>query len=446
MPQNVRDVAVTALMRWESEKTYSNIMLDRLLHTAALKREDKAFVTRLVYGVIERLLTLDWLLGKNSRQPIKKCHPAVRAILRTACYQLVFMEKIPQSAAVNEAVAQTKRFRQPYASGFVNGVLRSVAQKKEQLMSGLPFDKKGMSIRCSVPVELLESWISDYGLDTAYSLAKAANDTPPGTVRVNTLATTVSEFKEALLREQIPFTETEGLPQALSLNEAALLASAIPDTQYYFQDAASQWAVAALAPKAGERVIDVCAAPGGKSLTAAQYMNNCGEIVSCDIYDEKVKTMKSRAAHYDATMIHALKRDASHSCRPDESACFDRVICDVPCSGLGVIRRRPEIRYKSLSSFSSLADLQYSILCASAQLVKKGGVLQYSTCTLRKEENEQIAERFLNEHPDFLPRPLPTPLLFEKAGLPPSHMITLLPFVHGTDGFFMASFQKGECL
>ncbi len=440
-----REIAVTALVQWERDSTFSNIMLDNLLRSASLSRADAAFATRLVYGTLERLLTLDWLLGKNSRQPLKKCHPLVRAVLRVGAYQLVYMEKIPASAAVNEAVGLVKRMKQAHAAGFVNGVLRAVACEHGRLFASLSTDLKSMSLRHSVPLELLQAWKKAYGVEAATALAEAANDAPPSIIRINTLKTTIETFESRLKDLSLAYSEVEGLHAALCIEDAAALrASAMPSDWYYFQDTASQWACEALGVVAGERVLDVCAAPGGKSFTTAMRVQGDGHFTACDLYEEKVQTLRTRAAQLGVPRFEAVQRDASAPCPKEWYGAFDRVICDVPCSGFGVIRRRPEIRYKSLDAFSELPALQYRILCEAALAVKAGGVLQYSTCTLRPEENEQVVARFLAEHPEFSPRELPLAQLFEAAGLKPSHQLTLMPHLHGTDGFFVASFRKEE--
>ncbi len=445
MPQTARDAAVAALVRWESDNTYSGIMLDHLLKEQDLSKADAAFLTRLVYGVIERLLTIDWMLGKAMTRPLKKCHPTVRAILRVGAYQLVFMEKVPTSAAVNEAVKQTKAMRQAAASGFVNGVLHTVEREKERLLRSLSTDLKSESLRHSVPLALLQYWKKAYGEDAARALAAAANEAPPSYIRVNTLLVDVPTFCDRLVAENISFSRVEGLSAALCLADAAALrASSIDESLYYFQDLASQWACEALGAQAGERIADVCAAPGGKSFTTVMSMRNTGEMYSFDIYPEKAMTIASRAKRYGITCLQAAVRDAATPSPADLVGACDRVICDVPCSGYGVIRRRPEIRYKSLEEFASLPHLQYRILCEAATMVRDGGVLQYSTCTLRPEENEQIVSRFLAEHPAFSPRILPLEALFKASDMPPTHQLTLMPHLHGTDGFFIASFRKEE--
>ncbi|MBQ3094185.1 MAG: 16S rRNA (cytosine(967)-C(5))-methyltransferase RsmB, partial [Clostridia bacterium] len=363
MAQTARDVAVTALMQWEREQTFSGVMLDALLQKYPLSAPDKALTTTLVYGVLERLLTLDWVLAKHVRQPLKKCHPAVRATLRVGAYQLLFMEKIPPSAAVNEAVAIVKRLKQPYAAGFVNGALRAVSREGRTELDGLSDDLNGFSVRHSVPVALLKAWEKAYGLDHAKALAEAANGTPPSVIRVNTLLVSVEKFQDALKERHMAFSAVEGLPAALEVADAAALrASDVSDAWYYFQDAASQWACETLGAKEGEQILDMCAAPGGKSFTTAMRMNGRGTIVSCDIYAHKTAVMDERAARYGIDCVQTVCRDASDPCPAPWVGRFDRVICDVPCSGFGVIRRRPEIRYKSVNDFGELQALQYRIL------------------------------------------------------------------------------------
>ncbi len=442
---SARDAAVSALVLWEREQTYSNIMLDNLLKDSGLSAADTAFTTRLVYGVIERLLTIDWLLSKNSRQPLKKCHPTVRAVLRTAVYQLVYMEKIPSSAAVNEAVKQVKRMKAAYAAGFVNGVLHAVEKEKSRLLASLPHDLKGESLRYSVPVALLEAFRKAYGTEHAIALAAAANEAPPTMLRINTLKITANEVKARLDATGVVYKTVDGLADALCIEDLQAFRRTIPDRSlYYLQDAASQWAVALLDPQKGERILDVCAAPGGKSFTSAMHMGGEGELVACDIYAQKTETIAARAQQFGIRSLRAVCRDAATPMPEAWHGVFDRVICDVPCSGFGVIRRRPEIRYKELSQFDDLPALQYAILCESAKAVKAGGVLQYSTCTLRPEENEQVVRRFLEENPMFEDVAVSVPPSEGAEPFVSALGVTLMPHTHGTDGFYVAKLRRKE--
>lgn len=444
MADNARHCAVKALIRLHRENSYSNILWEERLAQAGLPPMDQALATRLFYGVIERRLTLDYLLSRCCSMKLKRLHPYVLDILRVGAYQLLYMEKIPASAAVNEAVKLTRRLGQHKAAGLVNGVLRAVDRDAARVLSALPDTPEGWEIRYSCPRALLEEWTDGYSAERAKDLAQHMNDIPPHFVRVNTLVTTTEKLCEQLDKSGVSYKALPSLPDCLEIPEISLLKrlETLPKNWYYHQDMASQWCCLALGAQPGERIADVCAAPGGKSLTAAQYMQNDGQVYACDAYSAKCEAMERRARELGAAVIQVRTRDASHPCAPDERAVFDRVLCDVPCSGLGVIRRKPEIRYKDPREWDALPDLQYRILEESAAMVKPGGVLQYSTCTLRPQENERVAERFAGAHPEFVPRPLPLKECFLRAGRDPAFTITLFPSEQGTDGFFIASFVK----
>ncbi len=434
-----RKAAVEVLTRVHRDGSYSNIVLDAALREHAFKAQDKALLSRLVYGVIERRLTLDYVLDKLSSVKLKKMHPFVREILRTGVYQLLFMDKIPASAAVNEAVKLSKMMGCAKASGLVNAVLRNVQRAGDTLLADAPDE-----VVYSIPQPWIAYWREQYGEDCANGMMEALLQPPPQSIRINTLQISVAQFCERLEQAGVPFEVQPDLPEALHITkgfEWKTLAK-IEENWYYYQDTASQYCCRALEAQKGEKIADVCAAPGGKSFTLAQYMQNDGYLLSGDVYPQKCDTIASRAAMLGITCLETVVRDAASPLPPALCEAFDRVLCDAPCSGLGVIRRKPEIRYRTKESVADLAPLQLEILNRAAQMVRVGGVLQYSTCTLRPEENEQVVEAFLRSHPNFSPRELPLSSCFEKAGLSPSHQITLFPHVHNTDGFFIASFRK----
>lgn len=445
-----RQAALDALLKMDRNLGYSNIVLDNLLKSGELPESEQALCSRLVYGTVERRLTLDYILTKCSTVAIKRMHPVVLEILRLGAYQLMFMEKIPPSAAVNESVKLAKVNRQGHAAGFVNGVLRGVQRRQASLMDMLPegLDEpeglEGQAIRCSCPSVLIRMWRDAYGCETALRLLEGINDVPDAYIRVNTLAATASAFETLLTQADIPFRTHPELPACIAVKAPSLLKTLAHTRKnwYYHQDTASQYACKALSPRPGERIADVCAAPGGKSFTCAQWMENRGELLCCDVYASKCEEMDRRARELGISIISTAVRDAAAPIPGPLKERFDRVICDVPCSGLGVIRRKPEIRYKPLDTFRELPELQYTILQRSAELVRPGGVLQYSTCTLNPAENEQVTERFLQEHREFTPRMLPLKSCFTAAGCEPSHRITLFPHLHHTDGFYIAGFCK----
>lgn len=433
-----RETAVRLLTDVRREGSYSNILLENTLANAPFSTADKALVTRLVYGVIERQITLDWCLSACADKPLKKLHPFVVETLRVAAYQIMYMERIPPSAAVNEAVKAVKK-KQPYAAGLVNGLLRNLTRRKDTLFDDLPAGDRGLSVRYSCPEALIAFWRQAYGEDILPLLLQDINEVPPSYVRVNTLLTETEAFCEKLREAGVPFQKEEDLPDCLCVADAAAL-KVMGEETYYPQDKASQYAVRSLDAQPGERIADVCAAPGGKTFTAAQYMQNRGEILAGDLYEAKCTVMRDRAARLGATIVRAVCRDASKE--PSKTLCgqFDRVICDAPCSGYGVIRRKPEIRYKDPALCAGLPSLQTAILAEAAKLVKPGGVLQYSTCTLNPAENRAVAETFLKAHPHFRPRALvgvPASVLDE-----PAWCRTLIPSVHNTDGFFIAAFTR----
>ena len=441
---DARRAVVLALNRLELEQGYSNIVLDNLLKTGALEARDQGFASRLLYGVVERRLTLDYLLDACSSVKVKKMHPLVRTILRCGVYQLIYMDKVPTAAAVHESVQLAKALKQGHAAGFVNAVLRAVARRGRELLEGLPVGEEGDVVRYSCPLPLLRFWKDAYGADTTTALLEHINDEPPVYIRVNTLKITPSAFAEMLEKEGIVYDFVPGLPACLRLangNSVKKLAESAKNC-YYHQDAASQISVLALDPQPGERIADVCAAPGGKSFTAAQAMDNRGQLLLGDIYPVKCEEMERRAQSLGIGIARTVVRDAASPCPEPLRGSFDRVVCDVPCSGLGVIRRKPEIRYKSLEALKELPELQYRILESSAAMVRPGGVLQYSTCTLNPAENQEVAARFLREHPEFSTRELPIAFCFDQAGLPKASYITLFPHIHNTDGFFIAGFVK----
>lgn len=438
-----RDTAVRLLTDVRRDGGYSNILLENTLNETPLSAADKALVTRLVYGVIERRITLDWCLSACADKPLKKLHPFVMDTLRVAAYQLLFMERIPASAAVNEAVKAVKK-KQPYAAGLVNALLRNLDRRKATLFDALPAGDRGLSVKYSCPEALIAFWREAYGDACLQDLLSTLNEAPPTYVRVNTLLTNTAAFSAMLQEAGVEHRVMPTPPDCVMVADPAALKALGETAQslYYHQDKASQYCCAALGAQPGERVADVCAAPGGKSFTVAQYMQNRGEIVAGDVYAAKCDAMQQRAARLGFSIVQTVCRDAAAPTPAAMHGRFDRVICDAPCSGFGVIRRKPEIRYKGPAACADLPPLQRQILNEAAKLVRAGGVLQYSTCTLNPAENRGVAEAFLREHPEFSPRPLnglPDSVLDE-----PTWCRTLFPAQHETDGFFIASFTRNS--
>ena len=448
MALTARDAAIKALASMRRERDFSNRVLDHLLKTDAVNPRDRKLATRLFYGVVERTITLDAVLAHCSSVALKKMHPTVLDILRVGCYQLLFMDAIPDSAAVNEAVNQTKRYGQARASKFVNGVLRGVQRKGREFLDNLPDTPDGRAVKYACPVELQRLWQQGYGDDVAAQLIAHINDIPPVSLRVNTNRADSETVAAFLAENGIAAQPSTMVSHAFAIAggvDGEKLAD-YNENWYYHQDIASQICCAALDAKPGDRIADVCAAPGGKSFTLAQTVGDSGYILSCDLHAQKCDDMAKRAETLGFSTVHTAVRDASKPCPEALKGMFDRVLCDVPCSGLGVIRRKPEIRHKPMSEIAALPDLQYRILEQSADMVKAGGVLQYSTCTLNPAENERVVQRFLQNHPEFSPRTLPISAVFERLGIAPSWQVTLFPFATETDGFFVAGFTREAAL
>lgn len=416
---NPRKLAVSALLKIEKDNAYSNITLAAFLKDAELGAQDKALFSALVYGVLDRKITLDFVLSKFMKTPLKKTAPFTLAVLRTALFQIMYMDKIPESAAVNEAVKLIKKSKESRNAGFVNAVLRSVLREEICLPQGDTAEE--LSIKYSCPLWITESFVKDYGTDTARSLLEESVKAPPMCLRVNTTKTDKVSLKAGLLKEN---TETEDgdCPDCLIVkNGMDIQASSLYKKGYFYaQDEASQRAVAVLAPKKGERVLDMCAAPGGKSFTMACLMQNEGEIIACDLYEKRASLIAEGAKRLGLDIIKTAVADATEY---DEAlGKFDCILCDVPCSGLGVLRRKPDIKYKPECDFKELEEIQYRILKNAFKYLKKGGRILYSTCTLRREENENLVIRFQKEY----------------NTLSKVYEHTFMPHIDKTDGFYCA--------
>lgn len=437
---NERRIALDILTRIEKDKGFSNLVLDAALDGLGLPPQTRALVTALVYGVVENRLSIDYIIGQFSKNGLSGIKPIIRNILRLGVQQILFMDKIPNSAAVNEAVKLAKETGNGFAGGFVNAVLRQIIRQGDKLP--MPDQEKQpadyYSVRYSCPKWLIEKWVREYGKETTEGILESLKKRPPAVAKVNLLRT-----KPEIL---IGMLEQEGVPAKQSVVfEDALELSSLPDIRklasfrsglFHMQDYASQYCCRALGAEPGETVLDLCAAPGGKSFTLAEQMKNQGVVRSCELYQNRLGLISEGADRLGLTCIRPTQNDASVP--NPELGPVDRVLCDVPCSGLGVIRRKPEIRYKAPETFSGLPSIQYKILCEGASHVIPGGILVYSTCTLSRAENDEVVDRFLSEHGEFEPSQLP--FFNDTKG-----RITMFPQIHHTDGFFIARFlRKGN--
>lgn len=441
---DARAAALAALLHVDENEGYSNLVLDKTLVQFALEPRDAALASAIFYGVLERRLTLDYLIGRFSKTPVSKMTPQVREILRIGAYQILYLEKIPHSAAVNVSVELAKQNKAVKAAGFINAVLRNLLRSLENLP--MPSEKKDpllyLSVKYSCPQWLIALWQRSYGADCALQLLESLAGHPPVYIRLNNTKGDEAYLLQQLMEENVKAEPITGIPCAASVQNTGSIGKmqAFQDGLFHVQDLSSQLCARLVGAQPGERVIDVCSAPGGKAFTIAETMQNRGTVLAFDKYKGKVRLIRDGAQRLGLDCIKTGVRDALQPKEPLEPA--DRVLCDAPCSGLGIIRRKPEIRYKLESTLDSLPDLQYGILSKTSELVKKGGFLFYSTCTLRPKENTGVAERFLREHPEFRPKPLSLPQNLPHAIPEPEYQLTLMPHVHGTDGFFISSFQR----
>ena len=432
-----RSVAAQTLMKIETKDAYSTLALNGLLKEQPLTSEkDTALAARLVYGVTERKLTLDYQLSLYLKEPIKKLRPAVLTCLRMGAYQILFMDKIPSRAAVNESVALVKTLGAGYASGMVNAVLRRIAEKGLCLLPEQPDNMFFLSVKYSCPIPLLSHFIKCYGRDNTEQHLSASLCERPLFIRRNTLACTEEELRSALEKDgaSVLYRSPEGCGILQAHGDITGLA-AFKQGMFHVQDLSSQIDVQLLGAKPGQTVVDCCAAPGGKSFTAAQYMRNSGNLIACDQYPGKTELIEIGARRLGIKNITTICENAALLWKKGIAA--DAVLCDVPCSGFGVIGRKPEIRYKDPAQFEDLPETQYSILESGARMVRPGGTLVYSTCTLNPAENEEVCRRFSVEHPEFVLSSDPS--YREITG---GDYLTVFASPEGGDGFFAAKFER----
>ncbi len=436
-----RAVAYSALMRVEEDGSYSNIALDKLLRESGLSGRDKSFCSKLFYGVLENKLLLDYNIAVLSSRPMGEIDKGLLVLLRIGMYQLFFADSVRDAAAVNETVALCREKGFSRASGFVNGILREASRDKKLR---LPDPKKGKnkyySIKYSCPEEIIKLWRQSYGDELAVSTLEALQGRPPLCIRVNTLRTTSIELIGSLEKSGVEAVSSSRLSDCLMLKGAGAIEELAQYREglFHVQDTASQLCCALLAPEKGMTMLDVCAAPGGKTFTCAELMENSGRIAACDKYESRLGLLRSGGERLGIDIIEAFEGDAAKS----EFIDADRVLCDVPCSGLGIIRRKPELRYKSELGLAELPQIQYGILSNASRFVKRGGRLLYSTCTLNPAENNENARRFLREHRDFEPVQLTLPAGIERKYREEENELTLFPEKDGTDGFFISLFQR----
>ncbi|KIL35235.1 16S rRNA methyltransferase [Cohnella kolymensis] len=451
-PKGARELAMNVLQRVEMNGAYSGLELNQALSSAELSRADAALATELVYGTIQRLNTIDYsLTGRVNGWP-RKVEPWVRSLLRLSYYQLRWLSRVPAHAVVDEAVRIAKKRGHAGIAGLVNGVLRALL--RDGVETPLPEHMNAaerLSLTHSHPQWLVERWIAAYGEQTTELMCAANNEPPHASARVNVLRSERAGLIDAMQDAGLDAAASQLASQGIVTSRAGNLVH----TDWYkegllsVQDESSMLVAAAADPQPGMTVLDCCAAPGGKSSHLAELMNNEGQVIANDLHPHKEALIRQQAERLGLTVIKTITGDAAELPErlPPESC--DVVLLDAPCSGFGVIRRKPEIKWnKTQDDIDSLSILQRQLLSRVQSLVKPGGVLVYSTCTVAPEENEQAVTHFLAEHPEFSLDPLwPEPVLQpirDRMQLPRpfTGMIQLLPHMFGSDGFFIARMRR----
>lgn len=423
-----RKLAHELLIKAEGSRQYSNIALDNALSKSDLSSADKGLASAIFYGVIERRLTLDYQISQISSRAIKDIDASALVAIRMGLYQLIYLDRIPTHAAINETVSLCPK----RLSGFVNAVLRSFLREKRLFLPEERDTVNYLSVRYSIGKPLLERFLSIFGKNETIALLDSLNEPSKTTVRVNTILT-----DRLSLLQRIPYSEpTQFSSNGICLRGAVREVYGFDEGLFFVQDEASQISVEALGAMPGELIMDICACPGSKSFGAAIEMKNKGEIFAFDLHENKLSLVINSAKRLKIDIIRASKCDGRVFLK-DFAEKADRIICDVPCSGFGVLAKKPELRYKSPVESASLPTIQADILDNACRYLKKGGTLIYSTCTLFPEENENNVRDFLSRHPDFSLVPWSVGNLRVDSG-----MITLLPHVHGTDGFFIAKLTR----
>ena len=438
-----REAALTALERCRRDGAWSGSSIDGIIKKYALDRREAALAARLCLGVLQNSLLCDYYIGCYCSTEPKRLEPKLHDILMLGVYQILFLDRIPARAAVNESVALCRKCGMSRASGLANAVLRRIAENKSAgTLPAIPSEggAEYLSIKYSHPEWLASRIISERGYDFAEAFLACNNRPAPLTIQVNTLKISPEDYRRALLRAGIDFEYDERLSGCFVLsggNVAELPGFA--EGLFYVQDRAARTAAEIAAPEQGMTVLDACSAPGGKSFAAAIAMEGEGQILSCDIHPHKLKLIDSGAKRLGISCLRTMLADArEHHAAWDRAA--DVVIADVPCSGLGIIRKKPDIRYKNPEELAQLPIIQREILENVCRYVRSGGVLIYSTCTILPEENEQVTEAFLQAHPEFERTAFTLPLPIGTC----DGQLTLWPQRHGTDGFYICRMRRKD--
>ena len=444
--KSVRELAGEILFKVETRKAYADILLDQALRTAGLDERDRGLLTELTYGTLRWRGTIDARLTRNLRRPLAEVDPQMRNLLRLTYYQLLYLDRIPRYAAVNEAVEIAKIYRGRKAAGFVNGVLRNFL--REPRGDGqIPADGSvvSLAVQHSQPEWLVHRWLDEFGPEVAPALMRASNDKSPMIVRANLLKCTPDELLQRLLSAGIEARVRRCSPQGILLPSGGAVEKlpGFAEGLFQVQGEASQLVAYLLSPLPGERILDACAAPGGKSTHIAELMHDEGEVIAVDTSARGIERIRQNANRLGLKSVRGLRADINEQFSEMDGELFDRILLDAPCSGLGTLRAHPEIKWhRNENDVRRLSRLQSKILNRVAECLKPNGILVYSTCTLTLDENEENVQSFLAGHPKFELQDAARYLPQQARHMVRGEYFEALPHRDDTDGFFAARMRK----
>lgn len=445
--KNVREVAFEVLLKIENEEAYSNLLVNSVIKQRTVNEKDIGLFTEIVYGTVQRKKTLDFFLTQFLLKKVKKKDEWVLTLLRMSLYQMVYLERIPDRAIIYEAVQIAKKRGHRGLASMVNGILRNVQRKGLPAFDTIQDKVEQLSVTYSHPTWLVAQWIKQYGMDTTKNICEANLERPHVTARVNAIETSVAEVIERLETEGVLAQQGKLSIDAIEVRDGNLFETDVFKRGLVtVQDESSMLVGRAVNPQKGEIVLDCCAAPGGKTTHLAELMNDEGEIIALDIHEHKVSLIEQQIERLQLSNVKTQVLDAREAYRNFPNESFDRILVDAPCTGFGVLRRKPDIKWtKTEQDVVEMSRIQQQILDSVAPLLKKGGTLIYSTCTIEARENEQIIHTFLKKHTDFirddrlcerLPKKL-SPYSEAERG-----EVQILPHYFQSDGFFIAALRK----